>query len=62
MGGGTTGFALGWVVNFHPRGINLFAGMDYPIYKVSKQYIPKNSNASFCVGINLAFGKSRIND
>ena len=62
IGGGTTGFVMGWVVNIHPRGFSLFAGMDYSIYKMTKQYIPKSSNSSFCFGINIPLGKSRIAD
>lgn len=57
---GTTGVGLGWVLNIHPRGFNLFAGMDYAIYKLSKQHIPLDSNASLCLGINFPLGKSRI--
>lgn len=57
---GTTGVGLGWVVNIHPRGFNLFVGMDYSIYKTTKQYVPKSSNANFSFGINFPLGKSRI--
>lgn len=57
---GTTGVGLGWVLNIHPRGFNLFAGMDYSVYKMSKQYIPMNSNSNFSFGINFPLGKSRV--
>ena len=52
IGVGTTGFCLGWVINLHPRGFNLFAGMDYSIYRMTKQYIPKSCNSNICFGIN----------
>jgi len=57
---GTNGVGLGWVLNVHPRGFNLFTGMDYSIYKMSKQHIPLRSNSSFCIGINFPLGKSRV--
>lgn len=62
IGGGTTGFALGWIINIHPRGFSLFAGMDYSIYKMTKQYVPMSSNSSFNIGINFPLGKSRISE
>ena len=54
---GTTGVGLGWVVNIHPRCFNLFVGMDYSVYTMTKQYIPKNSNSNFSFGINFPLGK-----
>lgn len=57
---GTTGVGLGWVFNIHPRGFNLFAGMDYSVYKMTKQHVPMNSNSNFCFGINFPLGKSRV--
>ncbi len=60
IGVGTTGFCLGWVINVHPRFFNIFAGMDYSIYKMTKQYVPKSCNSNVCIGINFPLGKSRI--
>ena len=57
---GTTGFGLGWVINIHPQGFSLFAGMDYSIYKMTKQYIPMSSNSNFSIGINFPIGKSSV--
>jgi hypothetical protein len=59
-GYGTYGHSLGWMLNFHPAGINLFVGSDYMITKVSPQYIPLNSmNAHVTFGLSLAFGKRK---
>lgn len=52
---GTYGCGFGWLLNLHPKGFNLFAGMDHTFFKVAKQGIPLNSNASFNVGINFPF-------
>ena len=53
---GTTGVGLGWVINVHPRYFNLFLGMDYSVYTMTKQYVPKRSNSNFCMGINIPLG------
>ncbi|CCZ49544.1 uncharacterized protein BN750_01394 [Bacteroides sp. CAG:661] len=50
------GSSMGWIVNFHPKGFNLFVGMDQLIGKVSKQYIPINHmNSNVSLGFNVAF-------
>lgn len=46
---------MGWVLNIHPKGMNLFVGMDHLLGKVSKQGIPLNSNTSVSVGMNVAW-------
>ena len=59
-GYGTYGTSLGWMLNFHPAGINLFVGSDYMITKVTPQYIPlDNMNAHITFGLNLALGKRK---
>ena len=59
-GYGTYGTTLGWVLNFHPVGINLFVGSDYMITRVTPQYIPiDNMNAHVTLGLNLALGKRK---
>lgn len=58
VGFGTRGTSFGWVANIHPRGFNLFVGMDHTIGKLSKQYIPLGSNNGVTLGINFPFGKS----
>ena len=60
VGVGTLGANLGWVINFHPRSFSLFIGSDHCIGKFSKQMVPLRSNYDFCMGINIPFGKSRI--
>ena len=46
---------LGWVVNVHPKGFNVFIGMDRFIGKMTKECIPLNSKASFSAGFNVTF-------
>lgn len=47
--------SCGWVINAHPKGFNVFIGMDHILGKVSKEFIPLSSNASVNVGFNVAF-------
>ena len=58
----TYGQSFGGAVNFHPRGLNIFVGVDSykPVMNVSPQYIPIDSfNTTVAAGINFAFGKYR---
>lgn len=52
---GTYGVGFGWILNFNTTGFNLFVGMDHTVGKLSKQFIPLNSNADFNLGINFPF-------
>ncbi len=52
---GSYGVGFGWLINIHPKGFNLFLGMDRMIGKLAKQGVPLNSNASFNMGINFPF-------
>lgn len=52
---GSYGVGFGWILNIHTTGFNLFAGMDHTVGKLSKQFIPLNSNNSFNLGINFPF-------
>lgn len=53
---GTYGFGFGWMLNLNLRkGFNLYLGMDRIPGKVSKQFIPLNSNMSFNFGMNFPF-------
>lgn len=52
---GTYGLGFGWLLNIHPKGFNLFLGMDQMVGKLAKQGVPLNSNASFNLGINFPF-------
>ena len=47
--------SMGWVHNIHPKGQNFFIGMDHLLGKTSKEFIPLSSNASVCVGFNVAW-------
>ena len=47
--------SMGWVLNIHPKGQNFFIGMDHLLGKTSKVFIPLSSNASVCVGFNVAW-------
>lgn len=58
---GTYGESFGWMVNFHPKGFNLFVGSDHQIYRVNKQFIPVNKlNQTINLGINFTFGKRKV--
>ncbi len=52
---GTYGVGFGWLFNIHTTGFNLFFGCDHTVGKLSKQFVPLNSNASFNLGINFPF-------
>ena len=52
---GTYGASFGWLLNFHPNGINLFVGMDHTLGKMAKPCIPMSSNAHFNMGLNFPF-------
>lgn len=52
---GTFGTSAGWIVNLHPKGINLFVGMDSFLGKVSNEFIPLNSKANLNMGLNIEF-------
>lgn len=46
---------MGWALNFHPRGCNVFIGMDYMLGKTAKSMIPKDSNVCFNFGVNITW-------
>ena len=51
---GTYGVGFGWLLNLSTgKGLNLFLGMDRIPGKLSKQYIPLNSNVNVNFGINI---------
>jgi len=52
---GTFGTSFGWMINVHPKGFNLFLGMDHTLGKLAKQGIPLSSNAELNFGINFPF-------
>lgn len=58
----TFGQSFGGAVNFHPRGINIFVGVDSfkPAMNVTPQYIPVDSfNTTVAAGVNFSIGKYR---
>lgn len=52
---GTYGTSFGWLMSIHPKGFNLFLGMDHTLGKLAKQGVPLSSNASVNLGINFPF-------
>lgn len=53
---GTYGVGFGWLVNVSAnKGFNFFIGMDRVPGKLSKQYLPLNSNMNLNVGLNFPF-------
>ena len=53
---GTYGVGFGWLVNVTSgKGFNIFLGMDRVPGKLSKQYVPLNSNFNFNFGMNFPF-------
>jgi hypothetical protein len=52
---GTFGPSFGWIMSVHPKGFNLFLGMDHTFGKLAKQGIPLSSNTEFSMGINFPF-------
>lgn len=58
LGVGTMGTSFGWILNFHPRGFNLFLASDRLCMKFAKQMIPLKTQANFAMGINFPLGKS----
>lgn len=56
----TFGSSLGWILNFHAKGFNLFVGSDHQFFKVTPQYVPVGKmNTNFSMGINFPLGKSK---
>lgn len=60
VGHTTYGTSLGWMLNFHPAGVNFFVGSDYMITRVTPQFIPVNDfNSHITLGLTLALGKRK---
>lgn len=51
----TFGVGLGWMLNLHATGFNLFLGMDQTFCNLAKQGIPLGSNAQVNFGLNFPF-------
>ena len=52
---GTFGGSMGWMLNLHPKGFNLYLAMDKITGKLSKQYIPLSGAGTVHVGLNIPF-------
>lgn len=51
---GTFGAGLGWLLNFHVPGFNMFLGMDHTFTNLAKGVcVPMSSNSSFNFGLNF---------
>lgn len=60
VGTTTYGTGFGWMLNFHPAGVNLFFGSDFMITDVNPQFVPINDlNAHFTFGLSVALGKRK---
>lgn len=53
---------MGWVLNIHPKGMNVFLGMDHTIGKTGASMVPLDSNVSFHLGFNVAWGGKKKSD
>ncbi len=53
LAAGTYGTGFGWILNLHPKGFNLFLGMDHTLGKLTKQGAPLSGNGSLNIGINF---------
>ena len=52
------GSSFGYVINFHPKGFNVFLGMDHLTTRYTPQCLPVNDmNFNVCVGFNVTWGK-----
>lgn len=52
---GTFGTGIGWIFNFHPKGLNLFVASDHTIGKLAKQGVPLSFNGHINLGLNFPF-------
>ena len=56
-GASTYGSSFGWMLNFHPKGINFFIGSDHQFFKVTPQFVPVgHATAAINLGFNVTFG------
>mgnify|MGYP002623760175 CR=1 FL=1 len=47
--------SVGWVLNIHPKAINIYVGMDHLVGKTSKQFVPLTSNANLSLGMSITW-------
>ena len=54
------GTSWGWLLNFAPKGVNLFFGTDHMVTRFTSQYIPLGrASAVFNLGMNIPIGARR---
>lgn len=52
----TFGHSFGWMLNFHPRGANVFIGSDHMFFKITPQGVPVGrASVDLNLGINITF-------
>ena len=50
------GSSMGWILNFHPKGFNVFIGSDHQFFNITPQVVPVgHANMSVSFGFNAAF-------
>ena len=52
---GTYGASFGWMLNLHPKGFNMFVGMDHTFAKMAKPCVPMAGKFNVNFGINFPF-------
>ena len=52
---GTYGASFGWLLNLHPKGFNMFLGMDHTFTKMAKPCVPMAGKFNMNFGINFSF-------
>lgn len=57
----TFGSSMGWMLNFHPRGINIFLGTDHQFFRITPIGIPVGKlNTSVNLGVNFTWGAKKM--
>lgn len=54
-GVGTYGASVGWVLNFKPKVVNVFLGMDHTLYNMARPLVPLTNNGDLYCGINFTW-------
>lgn len=56
---GSFGINMGYIINLHPQGFNIFIGTDHLLGTYTKEGIPLGRGVSVNCGFNVTFGKSK---
>lgn len=54
-GVGSYGASFGWLLNFKPKVVNAFIGMDHTFDKVARPFVPLTNNGDLYCGINFTW-------